>query len=271
MLKLSEPRLCAEEDLKALRELFELSFDDNPQVTESFFRETFPMERALGIFDGEKAVSALYLLESVLRFPNGEEKKVFYVYGVSTHPDYRGKRLLSYAVSIAESLEAEGLFLVPAEKTLFSLYEQCGYKTSFVYEEKIVFKDAYKAPFRQCEEGGISFGAYKSFVKSDCPVAVLGKGAFKSFFGFRGRDNGIVFSGKDGFLVFEKNDEGVTVLELWGNGEELIGGLFEKTGVEKISLRLPCNSGEGIPFGMFYDIKKSGIPENAFFGTPYST
>ncbi len=274
MLKLNEPVVCTGKDYNALKELYEICFEDKKAVIDSFFENTLKSEIAIGIFDGEKAVSALYLLKSEICFPCGERKLAFYVYGVSTHPDYRGKglmkRILDFAKRFAENCGISYLFLVPAETSLFELYEKCGYKTGFFYEEKELLNADFPKSADCCGKT-ISFDEYRKYIKCNAPTAVLCEGAFKSFFGFKGGEADLVFIENKGFGVYEKNGEEITVYELWGDEKALLPWLFENYPKSKIKLHLPCFKGEGKPYGMYLKLRECEDIENGFFGIPYST
>lgn len=258
-----------------MKALYEATFEDTEAVVDSFFENTFPVEAAVGIFEGEKAVSALYLLESEIVFPDGESEKAFYVYAVSTLPEYRSKglmkKLLSFGVAFAENAGAAGLFLVPAEESLFSLYEKNGYKKAFFYKEKTYYKRDFQSIEPEIKNKQLTFKEYKSLVKCPKPVAVLGEGAFKSFFGFKGGEACLLCLENEGFLVYEKNENCVKVFELWGNEKALLESLFRITDADEIIRRVPCDNGEGVPYGMLCELKKLRNNESMFFGVPYST
>ncbi len=274
MLKLSEPRVCSVKDYDALKELYEICFEDKKEVVDSFFEKTLKSEIAVGIFQGDKAVSSLYLLKSEIQFPDGEKYPAFYVYAVSTHPDYRGnglmKKLLNFGEGIAEKNGACYLFLVPAEESLFPLYEKCGYKTGFFYEEKELLNADFPKSADCCEKT-ISFDDYRKYIKCNVPTAVLCEGAFKSFFGFKGGEAGLVYVENKGFCVYEKNEGQVIVFELRGDENAVLGCLFSSCSEEKIKVFSPCCDGSPKPYGMFLKLRECRDIENGFFGVPYST
>jgi predicted acetyltransferase len=93
MEKLFEARLVKKSEYDSLKELFTLCFEDSIEAVNVFFEKSVSPERVVAIFDNDKAVSSLYLLESDA-FIEGVSYSAYYVYGVCTHPEYRNKGLM---------------------------------------------------------------------------------------------------------------------------------------------------------------------------------
>ena len=93
MEKLFEAGLAKKSEYDSLKELFTLCFEDSIEAVNAFFEKTVSPERVVAIFDGNKAISSLYLLESDILI-DGVSLIAYYVFGVCTHPDYRYKGLM---------------------------------------------------------------------------------------------------------------------------------------------------------------------------------
>lgn len=77
-----------------------------------------------------QAVSMAFLLPAVGR-ESGREWPLWYVYAAVTHPDYRGRGLFGHLLDEAAARAAQngvaGLFLRPAEPSLFAYYGKQGF------------------------------------------------------------------------------------------------------------------------------------------------
>lgn len=275
MLKLSEPRLVSEADYEELKNLWQTSFDDSREVLDSFFDKTVSPGEVVAIFEGEKAVSALYLLPYRIICPTGQSFYAYYVYGVCTHPDYRGqglmKKLFDFADSYAEKTAVDYLFLVPAEKSLFSLYEKAGFKTGFCYEEKTVYSKDFL-----CESidytSAFTYEDYLSFaINQTVTVAVPDSKAFKSFYSSVSGECNFVYIPEKGFALFEVLEGKTVVRELYGDEEALLACVFREICEGALTVRKPCEKGEGIAYGMYKKILDCPDIKNGFFGMPYAT
>ena len=64
MEKSFEIRFPFESDYEKLKILWQTAFDDAEESLDFFFENTASPERVLAVFEGNKQISALYLLES---------------------------------------------------------------------------------------------------------------------------------------------------------------------------------------------------------------
>lgn len=276
MEKLFEARFVEESEYNSLIELFTLCFEDSIETVNAFFEKTVSPERVVAVFDGNKAVSSLYLLESDILI-DGVSHSAYYVYGVCTHPDYRNKGLMKKLFYFTEMLVKERnidyLFLVPAEEYLFNIYSKFGFRNGIYYKEETVSTPTTFSSASFSEN--VSFDSYKAFCleksKNGVDIASLKESTFKSFFASCNGEATSIQT-ENGYCVFENNDGKVTVFEIFGNKEELLNIVFEKTKVTSLVCRFPADDiNNSKAYGMYKPFGASPEIKNAFFGIPYST
>lgn len=276
MEKLFEVRLAAQKDYDYLKQLFMLCFEDSPETVNAFFENTVSPERVVAVFDGDRAVSSLYLLESDIII-DGESYDAYYIYGVCTHPEYRKKGLMRTLFHFTEKLVGERkinyLFLVPAENYLFDVYSQFGFEKGIYYKEETVNAPVIcnDIPFTD----KVYYDSYIAFClersKSGVATFSLNESTFKSFFSSVTGEISAIQT-ENGYCVFENSNGKITVFEVFGNENELLNIVLQKTKVSSVVCRLPADDkNNAIPYGMFKRFGSAPEIENAFFGVPYST
>lgn len=91
--------------------------------------------------DGEKAVSAFYLIKNALSFNNCLYNG-YYLYAAATLPEYRKSgimsRLIKEAQSYCEEIGFDFISLVPSEESLYSYYSRFGFEDA-MYCNKGIF------------------------------------------------------------------------------------------------------------------------------------
>lgn len=117
-----------EKDSRQLIELWEICFGDERQYIESFFKAfRATMKVCVAYFDG-KIVSAIYCLPANVVYGKNAEK-AWYLYAVSTLPEYRKK---GYASALLEELKKEEdgiqcLILTPSSEVNRFFYKKLGF------------------------------------------------------------------------------------------------------------------------------------------------
>ena len=274
MEKSFEIRFPFESEYENLKELWQTSFDDSKESLDCFFRNTVSPDRVLAIFENNKPVSALYMLESEI-IKDNKTYSAYYIYAVCTHPDFRGKGLMKSLFEElfkeAKSRNIDYLFLVPEEDYLFKIYGKLGFKNGFSYSSKILFKRDFNN-IQNIENQKLIYKTYRKCIeenKKNVPVAVLKETTFNSFFSSVSGEVEAVFVENEGYALYEETEEKLTVFELFGNENLLLNAVFNNTQREEIIYRQVANE-NSIPYGMFY--KLNDVPEiqNGFFGIPYS-
>lgn len=117
-----------------LQELWKLCFGDPQGYIDLFFERRFREKETLVELEGERVKGMLFLLPITVITPLGE-MDARYVYGVATHPDFRGQgvstRLLHQAHREMEKEDVILSLLQPASKELFGFYADRGYSIEF--------------------------------------------------------------------------------------------------------------------------------------------
>lgn len=259
-------------ELDALKGLWVDTFHDSPVVVEHFFKTAVTeQDIVVAICDGRVA-SALYMLDSTIT-NNGKSYKALYIYAVCTHPDYRGRGLMRACFDLlSEVAKARGvdyLFLVPAGDELFKMYEKLGFKTCFYYSEGTVFaRDLNcKAPTSERLDFD-SFINIRNSYSRKFNLATLGERAFNGFLMPGSESIGAIKVG-NGYAIYEIEDGGVTVHELFGDEKILLKSVFDLTRVEALTLRGFSDGNSSVPFGMYSVVGDAPEINNAFFGIPY--
>lgn len=128
-------RFAAENDIPAIRALFELCFPDDSGFNDYFFAHLFRPERTLLLEQGGALCAMVQMLPYTLS--TGEAT---YIYGACTHPAHRRKhlmaRLLEYSFAEDRRRERVGSFLIPQEEWLFDFYAPFGYQPVFTLDSR---------------------------------------------------------------------------------------------------------------------------------------
>lgn len=274
MEKSFEIRFPFESDYENLKALWQLAFDDTKESLDFFFENTVSPQRVLAVFEKGKPVSALYMLESDILI-SGKTYSAYYIYAVTTHPDYRGKGLMKSLFEelfkVAKDRKIDYLFLVPEEEYLFKIYERTGFKNGFFYSEKTIYKKDFETT-KSIKTEKITYEKYRNAIKQNSdntPVAILKESTFRSFFSSVSGEVNIAFVENEGYALYEETEKAVVIFELFGNEELLLEAVFQNTEKEEIIYR-QISSEKPIPYGMIYRINDVPEIENGFFGIPYS-
>ena len=106
-----------------LRGLWKKAFGDTEDFMDAFFKIAYDKNRCRYIRKDGKVVCALYWFDVDCRC-----RKMAYLYGVATDPQYRGQGLASYLIekTCKELTEKNysGVILVPGEQWLFEFYKR---------------------------------------------------------------------------------------------------------------------------------------------------
>ncbi len=268
MQKCYDVRLCSTKDFPTLKELWKQTFTDSDAVINNFFENTVVPKNTVAVFDGHKAVSALYALECSGKI-NGIQLKAYYIYGISTLPEYRNQGLMRQTLSFAEAearkRNADAIFLVPAEEELFSMYKKFGYETKLFYKETTIQR------FRLTESYVTEKVTFEQYTKyrndAETPLFSLCEKVFNSFLKTVGNGINCFSIENEGYLVYEKENETITIHELFGSKDVLLSELFKIENATSLVLREYSDNRE-VPYGMVKFLDNTDA-ENIFFGIPY--
>ena len=95
--------------IEQLTQLWLSCFEEDKLFARLFFTKAFRPDRLVVIEEEERPVSALYILPHTLVF-EGRRMPAGYIYGVATHPLYRGRGLMKRLFAEAHRrMQAQGI------------------------------------------------------------------------------------------------------------------------------------------------------------------
>ena len=241
--------------LESLKQLWMLAFGDPEEAVENFFRTAYAPKRCRFLEAGEIAAAALYWMDTAFA---GE--KYAYIYGVATHPEYRGQGLCRKLMAVTHADLKEqgyaGALLMPADSGLRRMYAAMGYREGLCLTEfsckagtvatdvRTVAPEQYVALRRQyLPEGG-----------------VLQEGDSISYLAtYAG-----LYAGDDFLMAAVHEKERLFVPELLGNRERA-PQILKAMGYPEGTFRIP---GEEMPFAMFLPLREDA-PVPSYLGLAF--
>lgn len=129
----------------SLADLWHTVFGDSYDYINLIFKPEYAKDiLCFAELDGEKAVSAFYLIRNTLRFDN-KLYNGYYLYAAATLPEYRKGGIMSELIREAQVFCKEKgdafISLVPSEDSLYSYYSRFGFRAAMY-----CCKGTYKAP-----------------------------------------------------------------------------------------------------------------------------
>lgn len=120
--------------MKELKELWKCCFHDSDEFVDMYFRLCYRDDTALYLRSGGRIVSALHTPCYAMTF-EGTEIQTAYISGACTHPDFRGKgimtRLLAESFDRMVQRHIPLSILIPANPGLIDYYARTGYACAF--------------------------------------------------------------------------------------------------------------------------------------------
>ena len=117
-----------------VRSLWKRCFDDSDEFIEMYFRLRYQSETTVTLQNGGTTVSSLQMPYYPMTF-EGTEIQTSYISGACTHPDFRGKgimtQLLADAFSRMVQKDVPLSILIPANPGLYDYYARTGYAPAF--------------------------------------------------------------------------------------------------------------------------------------------
>lgn len=124
MIKLIDTEDYREE----IKRLWSVCFGDERSYVE-FFLDNCPHE-CIGLFHDNMLVSMLFLLDGKIG-----SFRIKYIYAACTQPEFRNRgymaELISFSKDFCQNQKYDGLFLVPAEDSLYVYYQKMGFIPNF--------------------------------------------------------------------------------------------------------------------------------------------
>lgn len=247
----------------SLADLWHTVFGDSYDYINLIFKPGYAKDiLCFAALDGERAVSALYLIRNTLRFDN-KLYNGFYLYAAATLPEYRKGGIMSGLIKEAQSFCRENgeafISLVPSEESLYSYYSRFGFK-----EAMYRCKGIYKAPesnkirlsaddiaeaekIRQSFDGSLLFTTGQAF--NYCKDCLLNAGIT---FSKLSANSGILYSDEEKLVLeFISSDTGSGSLE-----NKLPCGEWEINSPYELSF---CEDNKKVRYGMLYPVSEELI------------
>ena len=133
-----------------LRDLWQLAFGDEETFMDAFFQNGFSSDRCRCITADGRIAAALYWFETLCSNQN-----LAYLYGVATHPDFRGqglcRTLMENTRRHLKALGYQGILLVPQDEPLRNMYRNMGYQDCTTVSEFFCTADPDPVPIYTIE------------------------------------------------------------------------------------------------------------------------
>jgi len=124
-------------DVGQIKNLMKSVFEDEDDFLDRFFNLFYHDNVLLSESNGS-IVSMAFLLPNTIRI-NGKLLPITYLYACATHPEHRGRGLMSQIIAKAYEDVCQrgevGLLLLPANESLYQYYSDMGFITSFFFDE----------------------------------------------------------------------------------------------------------------------------------------
>lgn len=122
-----------ETETEQLKQIWKLCFGDSEEYIRFYFNHGYAKDQTIVCADGNKILSMLSLLPA--KITDGTDIYLGgYIYAAATLPEFQGhglmKKLEQVCSELAFSNDAEFLSLVPADASLFQMYQKLGYEIS---------------------------------------------------------------------------------------------------------------------------------------------
>lgn len=132
--------LATYKDIDSLSSLWRVCFSEDIIFLNLFFKHCFPLARTYVFKEDDLVVSSISIIP--ISKSGTEEIKGGYLYGVCTHPKYRGNslslKLIEYAEEDCKDRNLNFIITRPASPSLFALYRKLGYSQPIFRQTAIV-------------------------------------------------------------------------------------------------------------------------------------
>ena len=124
-------RKATQNDYEKVLALWNTAFGDEKNFTQWYFRNVYSYQHTVVFEKDNEIISMLQRLP----FKTNKLEKITYIYGVCTHPNYRGNGLMKQLMNYSKSLDIqEGIsasILIPQDESLFEYYSRFEYQLAF--------------------------------------------------------------------------------------------------------------------------------------------
>ena len=234
-----------------LKKLWKLAFGDEDAFIDCFFANGFSQSRCRCITEDATVTAALYWFS--MEYGN---QKIAYLYGVATHPEYRGqglcRRLMEDTHRHLATLGYHSVLLVPQTEALRGMYRGMGYRDCTAMTEFFCTDGPYPVPMH-----AIDALEYADLRRAHLPEgSVIQEGSNLDFLSAYARFH----KGMDFIMASYTQDEKLFALEFLGN-REAAPGILCALGLSQGTFRTP---GDKLPFAMFLPLREDSLAPSYF-------
>lgn len=130
-----------ESDLNELSKLWNICFPESPEFSVFFFEKMYSHKTVRLATHSGKIAAALYIFPYSFSKDGERDLKAYYIYGVGTNPEMRGRGLagllLKETLKEAAQKGIDLCMLVPQNESLFGFYEKFGFTPAFGMHQEI--------------------------------------------------------------------------------------------------------------------------------------
>ncbi|WP_395150559.1 GNAT family N-acetyltransferase [uncultured Allofournierella sp.] len=234
-------RVAQPSDLNALTALFALVFGGTQQQAAQIMQEFAGLDHVFVAQQDQQLVASLCAVPVTL-----QGRKGVYYYGVCTHPDYRGKGIMSQLMQAArQELVQRGYTfacLIPAGASLFDFYAQRGFVKAFGLRR--VEREIRRNLWAQADFDTVTAKALRSLRQTYAPDSVFlnDRGYILVLTDLYSMGATIVSSPEGYGIYFKKDDNTLEFVELFAEGdraaEKLLEAARDKTGAQRAVITL---------------------------------
>ena len=238
--------------ISQLRQLWQLAFGDDESFISTFFENGFAPERCRCITIGNQVAAALYWFEAGCM-----DQKVAYLYGVATHPAFRGQGLCAGLMKDTHAhlrtLGYHSVVLVPQKESLREMYRKMGYCDCTFVSEFFCTDDPFPAPMH-C----IDSSEYARLRRDYLPEgSVIQEGSNLTFLNACAK----FYKGMDFIMAASREADNLFAMEFLGNRASAPGVLCS-LGCAQGTFR---TVGDNKPFAMFLPLTEDAA-KPPYFG-----
>ena len=238
--------------IQPLKALWKQAFGDTDAFIDNFFQTGFAPQRCRCIYENDKPVSVLYWFDCLW-----QNRPVAYLYAIATDKQFRGqgyfRELLENTHAYLAGLGYAGAVLVPAEDSLFGMYEKLGYQGFCCLEPVTISAGKISVPVRTVAPVTFLQERNARLPENALQHQMPALDFVHTYAQFYMAENCIFCAAKENSTIYFQ--------EFFGDSAAL-PGIIRALGAEKCVIRLPGSR----PFAMYYDLSENGMPD--YFNIP---
>lgn len=239
-------------DTAPLKALWKQAFGDTDAFIDNFFRTGFAPRRCRCVYVNDKPVSVLYWFDCLW-----QNRPVAYLYAIATDKQFRGqgyfRELLENTHAYLAGLGYAGAVLVPAEDTLFAMYEKLGYRSFCNLEKVTVSAGTESFPVREVSPAEFLQARNARLPENALLHQMPALDFVHTYTEF--------YTSRDCVFCAAKEQDTVYFQEFLGD-PTAICGIVRALGAESGIVRLPGRT----PFAMYHGFSQNGQP--GYFNIP---